>query len=185
MRIRLARPGDAEAIAGIYAPSVAESHASFETVPPDAEEMARRMAKVLAFHPWLVAERDARVLGYAYASKHRERAAYQWSADVSCYVHADARGQRVGQRLYRKLLALLAAQGHHSAFAGIALPNEASVRLHESVGFRPVGIYREVGWKAGGWRDTLWSQCILGAPAAEPAPPRALHELGLGVLDDP
>lgn len=185
MKIRLARGDDALSIAAIYAPVVEATHTSFETSPPDAAEMERRIAKVLAFHPWLVAERDGRVLGYAYASKHRERAAYQWSADVSCYVHADARGQRVGQSLYRKLLRLLAAQGHHAAFAGIALPNEASVRLHESVGFKPVGIYREVGYKAGGWRDTAWYQCILGEPPANPAPPRALHELGLGVLDDP
>ena len=185
MKIRLARIDDAPAIADIYAPIVASTHTSFETSPPDGAEMGRRIGKVLGFHPWLVAERDGRVLGYAYASAHRERAAYQWSADVSCYVHADARGQGVGRQLYRKLLAVLAAQGHHAAFAGIALPNDASIRLHESVGFRRVGVYREVGYKAGGWRDTAWYQCILGEPPANPAPPRALHQLGLGVLDDP
>jgi phosphinothricin acetyltransferase len=104
--------------------------------------------------------------------------------DVSCYVHERGRGQRIGQRLYGKLLQILALQGHHAAFAGIALPNDASVRLHESVGFEAIGVYREVGFKAGAWRDTAWYRRGLDASQGDPSPPRPLHELGLGVLHD-
>ena len=182
--LRLAREDDASAIAAIYAPIVRHTPISFETRAPDAAEMRARISKTLAFFPWLVCERDGALLGYAYATKHREREAHQWSVDVSCYVHGDARRQGVGQALYRVLLRLLALQGHHSAFAGIALPNDASVRLHESMGFRRIGEYREVGYKAGAWRDTGWFQCLLGPASPDPAPPRALSELGPGVLHD-
>jgi phosphinothricin acetyltransferase len=124
------------------------------------------------------------VAGYAYASKHRDRKAYQWSADVTCYVHADFRGQGVGKRLYTALLAIIARQGYHAAFAGITLPNAASVALHESVGFVKIALYREVGYKAGAWRDVGWYQRLLGTPAAEPPAPLPLPALGPRILDD-
>lgn len=103
--------------------------------------------------------------------------------DVSCYVHPDARRQGVGAALYRELIGLLRLQGFQTAYAGIALPNEASVRLHESVGFTPVGIYREAGYKLGAWRDTGWWQCRLGDAPPDPRAPVALNQLGPGILD--
>jgi phosphinothricin acetyltransferase len=181
--IRLARPGDAADMLVIYAPVVRDTVISFELQVPSGDEMRARIEKTLATHPWLVEERDNRVVGYAYASQHRARAAYQWSVDVSCYVHPDARGKGVGGGLYRALLAILRRQGFQSAFAGIALPNAASVRLHESVGFTPIGVYRESGFKLGAWHDTGWWQCRLGDAPANPEPPRPLASLGLGVLD--
>ena len=109
------------------------------------------------------------IAGYAYAGEHRERLAYQWSVDVSCYVHPRARGRGIGKALYHALLRVLRAQGFCNAFAGIALPNEASVALHESVGFTPLGRYRNVGFKLGAWRDSGWWQCAFGEPARESA----------------
>lgn len=182
--LRMARAGDAEAFAAIYAPIVRDTPISFETEPPSVEEMRHRIEKYLETYPWLVAEREGRIDGYAYASAHRDRKAYQWSVDVSCYVHADARKRGVGKRLYTALLAILARQGFHSAFAGIALPNAASTALHEAVGFREIGRYREVGFKAGAWRDTAWYQCLLGEARADPPAPTPLRALGPRILDD-
>jgi phosphinothricin acetyltransferase len=128
--------------------------------PPDAAEMARRIAEYAASHAWLVAERGGRVAGYAYGSPHRSRAAYASSCDVAVYVDPACARQGIGRALYAELLPLLAAR-YHAAFAGIALPNKASVALHEAMGFTPVGIYREVGWKMGAWRDVGWWQRLL------------------------
>jgi phosphinothricin acetyltransferase len=123
--------------------------------------MARRIADYGASHGWLVAELDGRVAGYAYASPHRTRAAYASSCDVAVYVDPAYARRGIGRALYGVLLPLLARKGNHAAFAGIALPNDASVALHEVMGFTPVGIYREVGWKMGAWRDVGWWQRVL------------------------
>jgi L-amino acid N-acyltransferase YncA len=140
---------------------VTDSWISFEIEAPDADEMTRRIAEYGASHAWLVAEDSGEVAGYAYGSAHRTRAAYASSCDVAVYVHPAHSRQGVGRALYAELLPLLADKGLHAAFAGIALPNEASVGLHEAMGFTPVGIYREVGWKMGGWRDVGWWQRLL------------------------
>src|SRR5579875_154873 len=163
MVIRDADPvRDAAACAAIYAPAVRDSAISFEEVPPGADEMAARIAALGAIRPWLVAERDGSVAGFAYGSLHRERAAYRWASDVSVYVAADQRRRGIGRALYVALLDRLAAQGLRMACAGIALPNPASVALHESLGFRPVGVYRNIGFKLGRWWDVGWWQLALG-----------------------
>jgi L-amino acid N-acyltransferase YncA len=166
---------DAAACAAIYAPHVAESATSFEEDPPDAAEFAERIARTSATHPWLVAERDGGVVGFAYACPHRTRAAYRWAADVSVYLAAEQRGMGCGRALYAELLGRLRRQRFQVACAGITLPNEASVALHESLGFVAVGVYRRIGWKAGAWRDVGWWQLELepagGEPPAEPLLP--------------
>jgi phosphinothricin acetyltransferase len=134
---------------------------SFELDPPTPEEMAGRVIAYSARHAWLVAEVEGVVAGYAYGSPHRDRAAYSSSCDVAVYVDRAHARQGIGRTLYGALLPMLAAKGFHAAFAGIALPNDASVGLHEAMGFTPVGIYREVGWKMGGWRDVGWWQRLL------------------------
>ena len=167
---------DAAACAAIYAPSVTHGVASLEESAPDAAELARRIEEVSARYPWLVAELDGVVAGYAYGSQHRARASYRWSADVTVYVSGAHHRRGVGRALYERLFELLAEQGYHEACAGITLPNDASVGLHESVGFRPVGVYRNIAFKLGSWRDVGWWQKTLGEPApdappAEPATP--------------
>ncbi|KQV52998.1 acetyltransferase [Pelomonas sp. Root1217] len=173
MKIRTATPPDAAAVAAIYDPVVQHTAISFETEPPGAVEMRARIGKTLASLPWLVAEDAAgTVCGYAYASKHRERAAYQWSVDTTVYVRDDMHGQGVGRALYGRLLPVLAELGYFQAFAGIALPNAGSVGLHEAVGFEAIGVYRNVGFKNGEWRDVGWWQKSL-QPLGVPATPQA------------
>jgi len=173
MKLRVANPADADAIAAIYAPVVANTSISFELAPPTVDEMRARIVKTLQALPWLVSEDAAGLVdGYVYASRHRERAAYQWSVDVTAYVRADARGRGVGRTLYRALFEELAALGHVQAFAGIALPNAASVALHESVGFEAIGVYRNVGYKLGSWHDVGWWQKAIRPSLAEPSAPR-------------
>jgi phosphinothricin acetyltransferase len=174
--IRLARAHDAAPVAAIYAPFVTGTATSFEYSPPDAAEMAARIASTLVYAPYLVQEIEGEVLGFAYASKHRERAAYQWSVDVSVYVHERARRKGVGRALYTSLFALLRLQGFYTAHAGITLPNPASVGLHEALGFRPVGVYQSVGFKRGGWHDVGWWQLPLRARTGTPEPLRSLAE---------
>jgi L-amino acid N-acyltransferase YncA len=175
--IRMAGVGDVAAIAAIYRPYVTDAVTSFEIAPPDAAEMARRMEAVLALAPWLVALDDTgTAIGYAYASRHAERAAYQWSVDATVYVRQGDHRAGVGRALYRALFPLLRLQGFYVAHAGITLPNAASVGLHESFGFLPVGVYPAVGWKFGAWRDVGWWQLPLQERPATPAPPLALAE---------
>lgn len=151
---------DAAACAAIYRPFVSDTWISFETEPPDEAEMSRRIAEYGQSHAWIVAEREGRVIGYAYGSPHRTRAAYASSCDVAVYVLPSAAGAGIGSALYAELLAIL-AEGYHAAFAGIALPNEASIALHRKMGFAPVGVYCEVGWKQGAYRDVSWWQKML------------------------
>jgi L-amino acid N-acyltransferase YncA len=172
--IRLATERDAEQITAIYAPNVTDTIISFELEPPSADEMRQRIEVTLERYPWLVFERQGRVLGYAYADAHGSRAAYQWSVDVSVYVHKDARRMGVGRALYASLVAALNLQGFYNAYAGAALPNAASVGLHESVGFRPVGVYRGVGYKLGAWHDVGWWHLPLRERVADPNPPADL-----------
>ncbi len=179
MQIRVAEVSDGESVAAIYAPIVRDSIISFESLVPDAEEMASRIETTLQRFPWLVAEEEGRVTGYAYAGAHRARAAYRWACDVSVYVDARARRCGLGRRLYGALFDCLVAQGLGQAYAGVALPNPASVRLHESLGFEPIGVYRGVGFKQGAWHDVGWWALQLqelGAAPAEPIPFAALQE---------
>ena len=170
--IRLATPHDAPGVHAIYAPVVRETVISFELEPPTVDGMAKRIGEVVERMPWLVCEYRGEILGYTYASPHRVRAAYQWSVDVSVYIHAPARRSGVGRGLYRSLFALLVLQGFYQAYAGITLPNPASVGLHELLGFEPVGVYRAVGYKLGAWHDVGWWQLALQARAPAPEPPR-------------
>jgi len=171
MNIRPATPDDAPAIAAIYAPIVRDTIISFEMEPPTAAEMRGRIIATLERLPWLVGlDAAGAVNGYVYAGRHRDRAAYQWSVDVTAYVRADSRGQGTAKRLYQALFDELAALGYFQAFAGITLPNEASVALHRSVGFEPLGVYRKVGYKCGAWHDVAWWQRAI-QPLRPPEPP--------------
>ena len=171
-RIRAAAVTDAAAIQAIYGPVVERTAISFEETAPTVAEMAARIAATLPMHPWLVCEEAGHVLGYAYAGSHKARAAYRWSVDVTIYIDATAHRSGVGRALYTVLFDLLARQNFHMAFAGIALPNPASIGLHEAMGFRPLGVYPQVGFKFGRWHDAGWWHRLLSAatPPAEPIP---------------
>jgi L-amino acid N-acyltransferase YncA len=173
--IRLAGPDDAPMIHSIYVPFVVNTPISFELVPPTEQEMRQRIEQTLQTHPWLVCEEQGEILGYAYASQHRTRQAYQWSVDVSAYVHERWRGKGIGKALYTTLFAVLRLQGFYNVYAGIALPNPASVALHEAMGMQQVGIYQQVGYKLGVWHDVGWWQETLQQHTSEPAPPLDLE----------
>lgn len=175
--IRMAEPSDARGVAEIYAPIVAATPTSFEIEPPSEQEMAARIEAVLAFAPWLVCVEGGCVAGYVYAARHRERPAYRWCVDVSVYVREGLRRSGVGRALYGALFALLRLQGFYAAHAGITLPNEASVRLHESLGFRPIGVYPRVGFKHGAWHDVGWWQLPLRERTGEPGRVATVEEL--------
>lgn len=145
----------------IYAPIVEETIISFEEVPPPLDEFVARVRKYHSAWRVVVAECDGQVIGYAYGSQHRERAAYRWSAEVTVYVHAAHRGAGVGRALYAALLPALAEAGYCNAYAGVALPNDASVGLHIAAGFQQVGTFPRVGYKHGDWRDVAWFHAAL------------------------
>jgi len=173
IKVRVAERQDAGAVAAIYAPIVREKAISFETDPPTPDIMADRIETTLQRYPWLVATGDGDVVGYAYGSEHQQRAAYRWSVNVTVYVAENAHGRGVGRELYATLIDILRAQGFRSAFAGIALPNAASVALHEAVGFEPLGVYRDVGFKFGAWHDVGYWRLGLTARGGIPDEPIA------------
>jgi L-amino acid N-acyltransferase YncA len=169
--VRAAAAADAPAVAAIYAPVVTATATSFEEQPPTPDEIGRRMLARPRL-PWLVADDDGRVAGYAYACAHRARPAYRWSAESSVYLDPAYQGCGLGRRLYERLITEVRTLGYRSLYAGITLPNPASVGLHEALGFTPIGVFRDVGYKLGAWRDVGWWQCALDEGAA-PAEPRS------------
>lgn len=158
LRIRDATAADAEVLLAIYRPFVADTTVSFELEPPSVDEFAQRILSAQSKWAWLVAERDGRIAGYAYASSFRARAAYRWSVEVSAYTDPAFRAQGVGRALYERLIAILVDKGYCTAYAGITLPNEASVAFHQSLGFTAVGVFRRAGRKFGAWHDVSWWQ---------------------------
>ena len=183
--IRLAQTTDAAAVGEIYRPSVADRATSFELSAPDTGEMGRRIDACLERFPWLVAEDNGRVVGYAYAGAHRTRPAYQWSVEVSAYVAEGTHRRGVGRALYEALFRVLALQGYKNAYAGITLPNVASAGFHRRLGFTSVGVFRGIGFKHGAWHDVEWLERPL-APRDDAPPPlpialSALH--GSPLLD--
>lgn len=180
--IRGAESGDAPSIAAIYAPHVLTGTVSFEIDPPDARAMRTRMGASEGLYPWLVAttgEEQGGVIGYAYATKFRDRPAYRYVCETSIYLTDASSGSGVGRLLYAALMKTLRAQGFVHAIGAIALPNDRSIRLHEAVGFRRAGVYREVGFKHGQWIDVGIWQCELNEPRIPPAEPRKFSEVGL------
>jgi L-amino acid N-acyltransferase YncA len=178
IRIRVATEDDAEDLAAIYEPHVSQGIASFEESAPTADVMRGRIVKLAGVFPWLVADDDGEVLGYAYADRFRERTAYRWAVETTVYVAKAAQRRGVARLLYAALLDILRRQGFTQAIAAISLPNDASIQLHELAGFRRAGVYRQVGWKQGRWVDVgLW-QVELQKPGPSPAEPKRFEEVG-------
>ena len=173
IRIRTACEADVPAMLGIYAPYVRETAISFEYDVPSEEEFAGRLRRTLAFYPWLAAEKNGRILGYAYASPFHPRKAYQWCAEASIYVAQDERGHGLGARLYDALEHVLKRQNMLVLYACIASPPQedehltcASLRFHARMGFRKVGEFPRCGYKFGRWYDMVWMEKRLAEPAS-------------------
>ncbi|WP_306591034.1 arsinothricin resistance N-acetyltransferase ArsN1 family B [Geothrix sp. 21YS21S-4] len=159
--IRPAVPADAPAIADIYDPYVRATTITFEEDPVTAEEMAARIVRVSEGYPWLVLEEEGRILGYAYSSLWRTRAAYRYATETAIYLAEGQRGRGLGETLYRALIDELRQRGFHSALGCLALPNDPSVRLHERLGFRKAGHMREAGRKFDRWVDVGFWELLL------------------------
>lgn len=172
--IRFTEPRDVAAIQAIYAPYCESTTISFEAAAPTMEQMADRIAKIFPQYPWLVCEVDCEIAGYVYASQHRERAAYRWTADATVYIAQRFHRRGIGRALYTSLLAMLREQGYFKAYAGITLPNSASVGIHEAAGFTPVAVYVGEGYKFGKWRDVGWWQLDLQPQISDPPEPKPI-----------
>lgn len=168
--VRPAQPGDAAALAEIYAPSVLQRPTSFELKAPEAAEMAARIARITTAWPWLVAETEGAVVGYCYAGPYAEREAYRWSVTTTTYVREGWQRRGIGRAMYTQLFEILRRQGAVTAFAGITLPNDGSVGLHRAMGFEPVGVYANAGFKLGRWWDVAWYGLSLRRPARDEVP---------------
>lgn len=175
MSIRLAGPRDAARCAEIYAAYVRDTAITFETRPPSSGEFKKRMSETLKLAPWLVYEDGGSILGYAYASRHRDRAAYRWSLDAAVYLDPRARGRGIGRALYSTLFDCVKLQGFLNLYGGVTLPNPASVGLHEAMGFKPIGVYRRVGFKRGAWHDVGWWGLEFDKPRGKPTEPTPLR----------
>ena len=170
--IREAAESDAAALLDIYAPYIRDTAITFEYDVPTAEEFAARIADILKTHPYLVCEQDGKPVGYAYAHRIRERAAYDWAAELSIYLAPEAQGQGVGTALYQCLTDLLVLQQMRVLYGCVTLPNGKSQKLHEKLGFAPVGVWHGAGWKFGRWHDVGWLEKRLGGDgAAQPVIP--------------
>ena len=180
--IRLATSNDAAGILEIYAPYIANTSFTFETEVPSVEEFAERINTYLITWPWLVCEVEGKIAGYAYATKHRERVAYQWSIESSIYIHDDFQKAGIGRALYTAMFGILRKQGFRNVYAVINLPNEKSVAFHESLGFTYFATYEQVGYKLGKWKNVGWWRLILNEFGDEPAAPVKFADLNKGFL---
>ena len=172
MEIRMAQRADGAALAAIYAPYVESTTVSFEYAAPTAQEMARRVEETLRQFPWLVAEEDGKILGYAYAGPNFSREAYLWGTDLAVYVDAAARGRGIGKALYEELLRMLKKQGYCVAYGVVTGENVESCRFHEAMGFTLRAEFPKTGWKFGRWCSTFWYEKRLtdALPGESPRP---------------
>lgn len=182
--IRLASASDAAELLNIYAPYVSGTSITFETTVPDTRSFGKRISQYLDFCPWLVSVSDGTITGYAYASRYRERVAYQWSVECSVYIHAAYMRHGIASALYNALFEILQQQGFRNVYAVINLPNDRSVALHERLGFRHFATYEQVGYKLGEWKNVGWWQLVLNSFDEEPAAPVPFHELNKDFLEE-
>ncbi|HOP75503.1 MAG TPA: N-acetyltransferase family protein [Bacillota bacterium] len=175
--IRLATEADAAALLEIYAPYIRNTAISFEYEVPSVADFRERIVKVLDQYPWLVCEIDQSIAGYAYANRHRERAAYGWAVDASIYIRPEYHRKKVGKALYIALFELLKYQGYYNVYAGITATNEKSLRFHETFHFKPIGMYHKVGYKFGQWYDVVWMEMTLAEHPAVPEQPKRIDDI--------
>ena len=175
--IRIATSADAKSILDIYAPYIQNTSLTFETEVPSQDDFATRIQSYLDNWPWLVCELDGKIAGYAYASRYRERTAYQWSVECSVYIHDEYRGAGIASQLYTTLFAFLKYQGYNNVYAVINLPNDRSVAFHEKMGFTYFATFENVGYKLGKWKNVGWWQLKLNDYVTEPPAPKAFASI--------
>lgn len=176
-KIRLATEADSTSILEIYAPFIKDTVITFEYEVPTLSEFSKRMADIQKKYPWLVCEVNDSIVGYAYASQFNERAAYDWSVDFSIYIKPEYHKKNIGKALYTALSQLLRLQGYCNAYAGVTLPNIKSESLHESFGFKPVGVYHNAGYKFGNWCDVKWFELKIQEYFKTPITPKTINEI--------
>ena len=176
MEIRFAAPADGAALLAIYGQYL-DTPVTFEDARPSEAEFRRRIAAYGSTHPYLVGEENGRILGYAYAHRLGERAAYQWSAELSIYLDRSAAGRGLGRRLYGALMELLRLQGVRTVYGCVTLPNPASEGLHTAMGFSRSGVWHRSGYKCGAWRDVAWFEKAVASYDQEPVPLRPIGEV--------
>ena len=177
MELRLALETDAEEILGIYGPYVLNTAITFETEVPSPEVFRGRVRGIIPDYPYLVCLESGKIIGYGYAHRHMERAAYQWNAELSIYIDGSRLRQGVGKALHLALVDILRLQNVRNIYGGVALPNANSQGILESMGFRRVGVYHSTGYKRGAWRDVAWYEKAIGEYSADPAPFIPLKEI--------
>lgn len=182
--IRLAAPADAEQVLAIYKPYIENTSFTFETEIPTIEAFAQRISTYLQNYPWLVCEINGKIAGYAYAARHRERTAYQWSVESSVYIHDDFMRAGVAGALYTALIEILKKQGFRNVYAVINLPNDRSVAFHEKAGFRYFATYEQVGYKLGKWKNVGWWRLIINDFDNEPHAPVPFSNLDKDFLPE-
>ncbi|MEL7530294.1 MAG: N-acetyltransferase family protein [Bacteroidota bacterium] len=180
---RLAEQKDVADIHAIYIPFVTDTHVSFEYEIPSQTEIGQRLQKTLQHYPWIVAQENGKVIGYAYAGSFRYRTAYSWSAESSIYLSPAAQGKGLGKSLYQRLLALLKLQGFQTVYAGISLPNPISQRFHDCMGFEHLQVFQRIGFKKGRWHDVDFWQIVLEQKDDNPRMPRGIGELSQAEID--
>jgi L-amino acid N-acyltransferase YncA len=184
IEIRLATLSDAAQIREIYSPNILDASISFETEVPSTEEMQNRIETILQKYPWIVCEVNGTIAGYVYASKHRDREAYQWSCECSIYMQDNFKGKGIGKELYQLLFHILKLQGFKNVYAGITLPNTGSVSIHEKCGFKHFATYENIGYKFGAWHSVGWWKLQINDYDLQPPPPLKLSELDSQTLHD-
>lgn len=184
MIIRLANKKDASAILDIYNPYIENTSFTFETEVPLLADFQKRIEDYLENWPWLVCEDQGKIAGYAYGAKYRERKGYQWCVESSIYIHDDYLKRGIGKALYEALLEILKQQGYRNVYAVINLPNERSVKFHESCGFTFFALYPKVGYKLGNWKNVGWWQVNLNEYNMEPDPPVKFSDLKKDFLEN-
>jgi L-amino acid N-acyltransferase YncA len=180
--IRPAQPNDADGILAIYAPYITNTSFAFEAEVPSAEAFAERIKTYLHNWPWLVCGINGKIAGYAFGSRYRERIGYQWCVECSVYIHDDFQKKGIAKALYTALFGILKMQGYRNVYAVINLPNDKSVQLHESCGFKWFVTYENVGYKLGKWKDVGWWQLTINEYSHEPAPPLKFSEIDKSLL---
>ncbi len=181
--MRLATEADAAAILDVYRPYVENTTVTFEYEVPTIEAFQARMRGIMAYYPYLVCERDGALVGYAYASRYRERAAYGWDAELSVYLREDAQHSGLAGRMYDALIEILRAQGFVNVYGIITHPNEKSEQFHAKQGFVTCGIAHRTGWKFGQWIDVADMERRIAEPAGAPEPTRSIHDMDPALIE--